>query len=430
MSEGFDFYKQQAFESSSDIAWLLKIQKEALTEFNKIGFPLRGNEDWKYTKVDSFLKQKFIQKKINNGLDAHAIEMITTNRHIDSPVGIKIPIVNGEVMGLDGIRSKLPPGVIITSLMDAIINHKEKIKPYLNQILQPKHGFQFLNTAMLRDGLFIYIPENVCVVEPLLLAHLHTESQQSIFLRHLIIAKNGSETSIIEDYQGDANTCYFTNVITELFIDEGAAVKHHKIQRESKSAFHFGHVVTNQLANSSFVTHLLNIGAQWSRSDTTIDLNGELARCSLSGIYMSNTTQHMDQQTSVNHLVANCYSEQDYRGIVNDKSKAIFNGKVFVAQAAKLTEARQQNKNLLLSNEAEVYTKPQLDIYSDDVICTHGATVGQLDMDALFYFLTRGIDEMDARSYLLQAFAADNLQAIENRALSSWMGSLLIQQMG
>jgi Fe-S cluster assembly protein SufD len=430
MSDGIEFYKQQALESTSSIAWLAKLQKQALADFTEIGFPKRKNDDWKYTSVDSFLKQEFTNKKPVEFIDKHDMEVVATIRQTDAPVGIKIPIVNGVAIGLAAIAETLPPGVIVQPLFDAINENPKKVEPYLNQILTEEHGFQTLNTAMLESGLFIYIPKNVCLPEPLLLTHIQTSSNQATFLRHLIVADEGSHASIIEDYQGDSDTCYFTNTITEVFTDNGATVKHYKVQRESKSSYHFGHVAAKQMAKSSFSSHLLTLGGQWSRSDTSVNLEGKDAECVLNGIYVPTSNQHMDQQISVNHLVAGCRSNQDYKGIIDDKAKAIFNGKIFVEKSAVMTEALQQNKNLLLSNQAEIYTKPQLDIYADDVVCTHGATVGQLDEDALFYLSTRGIDNAQARRYLLQAFAADNLQAIDNKLLSSWMTGLLNQQMG
>ncbi|MDF1757413.1 MAG: Fe-S cluster assembly protein SufD [Legionellaceae bacterium] len=430
MSEAIDFYQKQALNSISKTAWMAELQKKALAEFCEIGFPMRGNEDWKYTRVDSFLKQLFKSSKSDISLDKHALEVLATGRQSDAPIGIKIPVINGFPMGLDGLVSKLPAGVIVKPLATALLENSDKIKPYLNQILETTNGFQSLNTAMIQSGLFIYIPENIRLPEPLLLSYLHTSNQQATFLRNLIVAEKSSEVTIIEDYQGESNSCYHTNAITEVFVDDFAVVKHYKVQRESKQSFHYGHIAAKQQTNSQFSTYLLNIGGQWARCDTTIDLAESSAKCILNGIYMPTSNQHMDHQTEVNHLTAGCDSSQDYRGIVTDQGRAIFNGKIFVEKYAKQTVAHQQNKNLLLSSQAEVDTKPQLDIYSDDVVCTHGATVGQLDEDALFYFTTRGIDEDEGKKYLLQAFAADNIQAIENKSLSNWMSSLLIQQMG
>lgn len=430
MSEVTDFYQQQVLGLVSSVSWLAKLQKKALTDFTRLGFPARDNEDWKYTSVESFLKQSFTQSPQADHLDKHAIAVMASGRQTDVPVGTKIALVNGVVIGLEALTASLPPGVIVQPLADAIHEHPEKIKPYLGHILQHEHGFHALNTAMLQFGLFIYVPKHVCLAEPLLLTHWQTTPNQAIFLRHLVVTETGGEVSIIEDYQGDAASCYFTNTITEVYAAESAKITHYKIQRESKLAFHVGHIAVKQAVGSQFDSHLLSLGGQWSRSDATIHLDESTARCLLNGIYAPADGQHMDQHTVVNHDVPDCRSEQDYKGILTGHSRAVFNGKVFVAIAAQRTEAKQQNKNLLLSKTAEIDTKPQLDIYADDVICTHGATVGQLDEDALFYLATRGIDQAEASRYLIQAFAADNLQAIGNPLLSAWMSVLLNQQIG
>lgn len=422
-----DFYKKQIEATFSDIPWLSKLQKDAFKVFDTIGFPQRDNEDWKYTSVDPFFKQDFVASKSVTHPDKHALEVIATSRQADAPLGIKIPLINGFATGLSNIS--LPKGVIVTTIDEAFDKYPKQLKAYLDKILTLNNGMQALNTAMLNAGLFIYVERNTHVEDPLLLSHINTEDKQATYMRHLIVVEEGSSIDIIEDYQGNNANVYFTNAITELQLDKKSTVNHYKIQREGRDAFHYGYVVARQYADSKFESHLLNIGGKWSRSDTSIDLQEAGANCLLNGIYMPNGDQHMDQQTTVNHTSPNCFSEQDYRGIVTDKAKAIFNGKIYVSQGAKLTSAKQQNKNLLLSNQAEVYTKPQLNIYADDVICTHGATVGQLDEESLFYFATRGIDNLTAKMYLLRAFASDNLKKISKDSLAEWMSSLLEQQM-
>ncbi|MDP3562727.1 MAG: Fe-S cluster assembly protein SufD [Legionellaceae bacterium] len=430
MSECTDFYQQQAQRLVSATDWLASLQKDALTDFVQLGFPSRDDEDWKYTSTDSFLKQSFVQPPASEHLDKHAVAVVATGRQTDAPVGMKIALVNGVVIALDSLAKSLPPGVIVQPLNQAIHEHPEKIKPYLGKILQHEHGFQALNTAMLGFGLFIYVPQNVCLAEPLLLTHWQTTADQATFLRHVIVAETGSSLCVIEDYQGEATSSYFTNTMTEVYAAPQAKVTHYKIQRESKLAYHVGHIAVKQAASSQFDSHLVSLGGQWSRSDVTIHLSESNARCLLNGIYATADGQHMDHHTLINHTVPDCFSEQDYKGILTGHSRAVFNGKVFVAQKAQRTQAKQQNKNLLLSKTAEIDTKPQLDIYADDVTCTHGATVGQLDEEALFYFATRGIDAAEASRYLIQAFAASNLQAINHSPLSSWMSGLLSHQIG
>jgi len=430
MSEVVEFYQHQAQTLTSHVEWLAQLQQQALTDFKRIGFPTRDHEEWKYSSTEPFLKQSFTQSKQTEHLDKRAIAVMTTGRQTDVPVGTKIPLVNGVAIGIETLASSLPPGVIVSSLMDATQHHADKLQPYLGHILQHEHGFHALNTAMLHCGLFIYVPKRVCLAEPLLLTHWQTAPDQATFLRHVIVAEEGSSVTVIEDYQGDSASCYFTNVVTEVHAAANAAVTHYKIQREGKQAFHVGHLAVNQATGSQVASHLLNLGGQWSRCDATMNLHEATAGCLLNGIYAPAENQHMDQHTVVNHHVPDCTSDQNYKGILTGHSRAVFNGKVYVAKAAQRTEAKQQNKNLVLSKNAEIDTKPQLDIYADDVICTHGATVGQLDEDALFYLATRGIDETEASRYLVQAFAADNLHQMTNITLSTWMSTLLNQQIG
>ena len=213
-------------------------------------------------------------------------------------------------------------------------------------------------------------------------------------------------------------------------LGEKAQCVHYKIQREGKLACHIGHVAVNQLAHSEFASHSFSFGGKLVRSDLSINLLQEYAQCLMNGIYIPNEGQHVDHHTIVNHLLPNCRSKQDYKGILNGHARAVFNGKVVVAKDAQHTDASQQNKNLLLSANAEIDTKPQLEIFADDVLCSHGATVGQLDEEALFYLATRGIDKIEASRYLVHAFTEENLRLIPKQKLAAWVGNLITQQLG
>ncbi|HBI22479.1 MAG TPA: Fe-S cluster assembly protein SufD [Legionella sp.] len=424
MSELTDFYQEQAIASRSDIAWLAHLQKDALADLKRTGFPTRKHEDWKYTSLDGFLQQRFVSA----GED---IATADTSGQTDAPIAChKIGIHHGIVAGSDALVGSLPAGVVVLPLAEAMVSHPEKIKPYLGRILKQEHGFHALNTAMLYSGLFVYLPKGVCLTAPLLLAHWHDKSQHATYLRHLVIAEPGSSVCIIEDYQGAPSVDYFTSAITEVFAAANATVTHYKIQRESQSAVHMGHLAISQAAGSQVNSHLFSFGGKLVRSDTTFTLDAPHAQCFMNGIYAPTDGQHMDHHTRVTHAVADCSSVQDYKGILSGHSRAVFNGQVIVAKGAQHTSAQQQNKNLLLSVGAEIDTKPQLEIFADDVVCTHGATVGQLDEDALFYLATRGIERAEAQQYLVRAFAAENIRAVTDPALSEWLGQLLTRQIG
>lgn len=422
MNEILDFYQEQAPTRVTAVRGLADLQAHALDEFKRQGFPTRHHEEWKYTVLDAFLKQPFSQSTspVNATLPTPS----------DLPVARQITLHNGVITGLDTFRHSLPKGVILCSLADALSEQADLIEPYLGKILHQEHAFHFLNTAMIQYGIFLYVPAGVCIEEPIGLIHYQDKPCEAIHLRHLIIAEAKSQVTLVEEYRGEEGCPYLTNTVTEIAIKAGANVSHYAIQRQSKSAFHMGHVSVNQAACSEFSSHSLSLGGQLVRSDLSLYLQEKQAHCLMNGLYVPSEGQHVDHHTTVHHLAPSCRSDQDYKGILTGHSRAVFNGKVIVAKDAQHTDAKQQNKNLLLSKHAEIDTKPQLEIFANDVLCSHGATVGQLDEEALFYLATRGIDRVEASHYLIHAFAHDNLRLIPNRVLANWMGSLVSQQVG
>ncbi|HAU1034796.1 TPA: Fe-S cluster assembly protein SufD [Legionella pneumophila] len=423
MSDILDYYQQQAQSGVSQIPWLAQLQSKALTDLKRRGFPTRYDEEWKYTLVDSLLQQHFV-------LPDPTVKPALKTAFDDSPVKNLFLIQNGFISQEQEWIKNLPQGVLILPLSLALIHYADLVKPHLGKIVEQKHGFHYLNTAMLQCGVFIYIPAGICLEEPIVLKHIQDQTNQAVYLRHLILMEKESQATLIEEYHGEENICYFTNSITEVFLGAGAKLNHYKIQKESKSAYHLGHLSVRQSAASQFSSHSLSLGGKLVRSDISVSMQEEQAQCLMNGIYAPGDGQHIDHHTVVHHLVPNCRSDQDYKGILKGHSRAVFNGKVIVAKNAQHTDAKQQNKNLLLSANAEIDTKPQLEIFADDVLCSHGATVGQLDEEAIFYLATRGISRDEASHYLIQAFANDNLRLIPNRDLADWMGNLLTQQLG
>jgi len=426
MSELLSYYQKLAIAQFSSVPWIFKIQEKALADFTRLGFPHRHLEDWKYTPVDAFMQQSFSSEQSDTQSNA------LTKTGLALPLTIQQSVIlnHGYARGLDTLSSHIPKGVVIQPLTQAFVENADKLKPYLSKILQHQHGFQALNTAMLRHGLFIYLPAGVSLSDPLLLSHWQDKTGHATYLHHVVILEEGSSASIIEDYQGDSRARYFTNTITEVYLAEKAKLVHYKIERESKQAFHTGHVAVNQAAGSQLDSHSFSFGGQWVRSDISINLQASEAQCTMNAIYAPSEGQHIDHHTTVTHAAPHCRSEQDYKGILTGHSCAVFNGRVIVDKDAQHTEAKQQNKNLLLSKQAEVYTKPQLEIFADDVSCAHGATVGQLDEDALFYLATRGIGRIEANRYLIQAFATENLRKLVHEGFTDWIRTLLTQQVG
>jgi len=420
MSEILEFYDQQAKSALSELPWLASLQASALSELHRTGFPTRQDEEWKYTPVDALLKNPFTKTSQLNKVTAKPIS--------DLPIKQQIHIHNGQISGIESLQ--LPAGVLILPLATAMTKHPELLKPYLGKILQQTHGFHALNTAMMHCGLFIYIPEGVCIEEPIALVHYQDQMNQAVHLRHVILAETKSQATIVEEYLGENDCIYLTNTVTEVCVAAKAKITHYKVQRESKASYHIGHISVKQATHSEFASHSFSLGGKLVRSDLSLYLQEEFAKVLMNGIYAPTEGQHIDHHTTVYHLVPNCESEQDYKGILGGQSRAIFNGKVIVAKDAQHTNAKQQNKNLLLSAQAEINTKPQLEIFADDVLCSHGATVGQLDEEALFYMATRGIGPADAAHYLIHAFANDNLRLIPHADIAAWIESLVTQQVG
>jgi len=428
MSESVAFYQEQARVMLSKQSALLALQEQALNTFSKLGFPDRHHEDWKYTRLDAFLRHRFVANKKHR---QEIPRFAQGDQAFKTPIACDvIHVVNGQASNTDELVTKLPKGVVIMPLLQALEAIPQQVLPQLGHLLRSEHAFHCLNTAMMQDGLFIYVPSNVKLERPLWIHHWQDEAQQAVTLRHVVVAASGSQFELIEDFQGEAGTCYFTNSVTELRLDASSRVTHTKIQRESREAYHIGHLAVKQATHSELTSHSISLGGRLVRSDITIGLDEPHAHCLMNGVYLPTEGQHMDHHTLVNHAVEDCQSAQDYKGILQGHSRAVFNGRVVVAPNAQHSQAVQQNKNLLLSPQAEIDTKPQLEIFADDVVCTHGATVGNLDEEALFYLATRGIGREEASRYLMRAFLTSNSRAIADESMAQWVMQLLIEQLG
>jgi len=415
MNELLDYYTNQSLERI-DFPQVSGLKKAAFSDFTRLGFPTRDDEDWKYTSTAAFIKERF------------AVAPAMPESFLDDfPLST---IAAYDMYGRALTRSTLPDGVLVLSWADALMQHAEKIAPCLGQILTHQHGFQAQNTAMLQDGVFIYVPEGVSLDMPVLLSNGNQRASEARYFRHLIILEPNSSLCVIEDYQGKDGTPYFTNTVTEVSLGKNSQLTHYKLQREGRFAYHVGEMAVRQSEQSRFDSHSFSIGGQWVRSDARITFTEPHAVCLLNGIYVTRETQHLDHHTVIEHQVPHCSSEQDYKGLVMGESRAVFNGAVIVSQDAQHTVAKQQNKNLLLSSHAEVDTKPQLEIFAHDVVCTHGATVGQLDDEALFYMAARGIAYEDARYFLIHAFVEENLRKMASDPLSVWVSGLINQHVG
>ena len=429
MSDVLDCYCEEASAGLSSIPWLAEYQRNSLADLRRLGFPLRKDEDWKYTHLDAFLKQQFVFSSSGASEEICGIQGCPRTPGTLSIEAQAISILNGQVCLSDELANQLPQGVLIKPLSVMIREHEALVKPYLGKVLHPEHAFHALNSAMLNQGVVIYLPQGIHLEQPIVIQHWQDKANQAVYLRHLIIAEQDSRATIIEEFLGQEGCAYSTNTVTEVALAADAQITHYKIQCESRQAFHMGHVFVRQAEVSEFSSHSLSLGGRLVRSDLTITLQEKNARCLLNGIYIPDDNQHIDHHTRVNHVVPQCISDQDYKGVLKGRARAVFNGQVFVSPGAQKTRASQQNKNLLLSAEAEIDTKPQLEIFADDVVCSHGATVGQLDEEAVFYLQSRGMDEALVARYLIQAFIANNMQLIEKPLLRDWIMQLINEKL-
>lgn len=362
-----------------------------------LSFP---KEEWKYTKFESFLQT-------NELLKDETVENELHKKSLASPANFK---TNDTLVKL-------------YNLSDAPQN---LVESYFNKAISYEHALHALNTAMLEDVYFLVVPLGQNIIEPIELEH--NLSANSSYSRYVIVLEEGAKAEIIEKFNGVGK--YFTNCITEIFLHNKASLTHYKIQNESSQAAHFSDIFVKQDADSNYNSHAMHTGGAMVRSDIDISFAQQTANCFLNGLYITaEVKQHIDHHTTIRHNFAKCNSIQDYKGIVANNSSAVFNGKVIVAQDAQQTNAAQQNKNLLLGSQAVVNTKPQLEIFADDVICSHGATVGQLDSDALFYLKSRGLSSAYAKQLLIHAFAEKNLTYITNNAVKELCQQLLIKKL-
>ncbi|HZK77353.1 MAG TPA: Fe-S cluster assembly protein SufD, partial [Gemmatimonadaceae bacterium] len=325
----------------------------------------------------------------------------------------------------------LPVGLTITSLASEIEGDTDLIKRHFSKLATPESGsFTALNAAFATDGAVIRLAAETVVEKPIHLVFVSDggAERSATHPHNLVFAERLSQATIIESFVTVGADIYFTNSVTEVFVAEGARLSHYKLQRESQNAFHVGTLQIRQARDSRYESFSFATGAELSRTNVYTTLAGDAAEAVLNGLYMVDGKQHVDHQTSIEHVAPNCPSHELYKGILDGHSHGVFNGKVYVHPEAQKTDGKQSNNNLLLSDQARVDTKPQLEIFADDVKCTHGATVGRLDETALFYMRSRGIGTPQARRLLTYAFAADVLEKIELEPLKAALEAQVLER--
>ena len=408
-----------------------------MARFDALGFPTTKNEDWHFTSVAPIAEQTFraaMTSKVgvsSEGSTAGMVARADLRRFtFDQPAWHTLVFVNGEFS--EGLSSYAGLGekVRVNSLAKAIRSGVGRPERHLGKIAGfENHAFTALNTAFIRDGAFIELQANAVVDEPIHLLFVSEGEGEAIsHPRNLIVAAENSCASIIESYISIRDSSYFTNAVTEIALGEGARVDHYKIQRESEKAFHVGTTQIRQDRDSQLHSFSFAVGGLLARTNIYTSLVGPAATCTLNGLYLTDGVQHIDNQTSIEHIAPNCPSHEVYKGVLDGRSHGVFNGKVYVHPEAQKTDGKQSNNNLLLSPTARVDTKPQLEIFADDVKCTHGATVGRLDEVAMFYLNSRGIGPETARMLLTYAFAADVLETIELQPMKEHLEKMVLSR--
>ncbi len=402
-------------------AWLSNLRANAIAQFERLGFPTTRHEEWKYTNVAPILKHQFDAPQSTAKVDA------TPFTYPESRAS-QLVFVNGVfAKGLSNL-SAIPAGVTISNFADA---DQKLLSQYLaTQIDYHNDAFSALNTAFANDGAFILIPRGKVVAAPIHLLFLATEANTMSHPRVLVVAEEGALATIIESYVApNDEAVYFTNAVTEVIVNQDANLTHYRLQSESTNAFHIATTQVQQEGKSTYASYAIAVGGNIARHTLNAKLEGEHIESTIDGLYVVTGKQHCDNHTTIDHAQPHCNSYQLYKGIMDDRARAVFNGKIFVRAGALLTDAKQLNKNLLLSANAHIDTKPQLEIFADDVKCTHGATVGQLEEDELFYLRSRGLKTETARALLTFGFAEDVISKIKIESVRKQLDEIVLTRL-
>jgi Fe-S cluster assembly protein SufD len=408
-----DFEPFEKNGASRAPGWVRELRQKAFARFAELNFPTFKDEEWKYTSVAPLLKVPF---RLAAEHSAPTISKDELNRlTFGQPDWNRLVFVNGIYSKELSFTSRLPGGVIVRNLAQALVENPELVREHLGRYAGFEGNiFTALGAAFLQQGAFVCFSAGARQEEPIHLLFVSTGQKTAsvAHLRNLIVAEEGSRASVIENYIGFGAETYFSNVTTEIFVGEKARLEHYKLQREGEAGFQINTTEVRQERESRYAAYSVDMGGKLVRNNHRAVLD-EKVECHLDGLYLGGGQQHIDNHTAIDHQRPNSKSFELYKGILDGRARAVFNGKVFVRQPAQKTDSKQTNRNLILSDLATVDTKPQLEIFADDVKCTHGATVGQLDEESIFYLLSRGLSRPAAARLLTYGFANDIIGRIE-----------------
>lgn len=418
-----------AFENRIDVeAYVHGIRTEAIKAFENKGFPSKKDEAWKYTSLNKILKENYsVFPKQENALEYRDVKKYLIH-DIDT---YKIIFIDGKYSS--HLSQTTHDGMDVCLMSAAMSKPKYRlvIENYFNKIAT-NESLTSLNTAFSNEGAFIHIPKNKLVEKPIQIIHFSTGTESSLMLqpRNLIVVDENSHVQIIERHQSLTDNAILTNSVTEIFANKRAIIDYYKVQNDNQNASLIDNTFIKQKQESHVSVHTFTFGGNLTRNNLNFYQHGERIDSTLKGITIIGDKQHVDHNTLVHHIEPNCESHQDYKGIFGDKSVGVFNGKVVVEKEAQKTNAFQANNNILVSDKATINTKPQLEIFADDVKCSHGCTIGQLDDNALFYMKSRGIPEKEAKALLMYAFANNVLESVKISGLKTRINKLIANKLG
>ena len=404
---------------------LNQIRREAMEKFEDLSFPGRQDEDWKYTSVAPLLKPDY-----QEGKEVPVVGDMLSALEIPELDAYRLVFVNGFLQKDLSDLLKLPTGVMVEEMSNAIETptHGQKLKNWFrNELDKATNAFTPLNIAFSNGGTFIHISKNAQVDKPLHFIYLTANGITSTFTCPQIfgIVESGANASVIESFGGVGQGDYFTNVFNRFEVDANAQLHHYKIQNEQPQGYFINNAAADQQKDSNYSSYVLDLGSKLARNNIAAHLKDSNTTTNLYGTYLPKGTEHVDNQSFVDHAHPHAYSNELYKGVMDEKGRGVFNGQVMVRQDAQKINAYQTNGNLVLSETAQIDTKPQLEIYADDVRCSHGATIGQLNEDSVFYLKARGIKESDARTMLQVAFLGEVIDNFEVEAVQNFAMSLI-----
>ncbi|MDR9435926.1 MAG: Fe-S cluster assembly protein SufD [Thiohalophilus sp.] len=398
---------------TDQLNWLDEARQQARQAINTLPVPYRKQEEWRYTSIDGLLRQEF--QPMNDQFTAlHAVDL--EDWLLPDMDTYRLVFANGRCVPQLSNTEELPDGVRIGSLRAALTTDPDLLATWFGQTANhQQHMFTALNTALINDGVFVHVAPGVKVDKPIEVLYLSLALEDAVIAhpRNLVVMEAGSQATLVERFVSTGDSVYFNNVLNEIILNESASLIHHRVQDESPRAYHLSSLFLSQQKQSAYRGTALALGGAWARTDYKARFQDEEAVCTLNGLYLAGEKQLTDFHLDIDHAKPHCASEENFRGILYGKGRAVFDGKILVAKDAQKSDAHLHNANLMLTRSAEVDTKPQLEIYADDVKCSHGTTVGQLDPEQVYYMRSRGIETPMAKKMLCLGFADEIIDTIE-----------------